>query len=296
MFLVVSSTAWAAPATAQSLEQKLIDMAPVLSSGDKAIQSLDLQVVLSLPQGPPLSIRTLYKAPDRFAAYVCDARDGTPLFAAAQGRMLMYDPGEGALRETKSAPQFEFVQKEKLSLNFGWSADKPPSVLMDLSSLIRAAVKSSARELGGGRYLLTQTTRRGNVQESEIDQARAFGFTRVRLVNAMELYPLRVNEPIDESLLSLPPAEKLQSEFTVLTWPAPIAEANAQGIQAFAQLAVIRMAALNPQEQAKLGQKLPGVDWEKVRSNDARYAPRLRELFPGAMVAEPASTKPAEAR
>jgi hypothetical protein len=305
LLILATAAAAAPPPTTQSLEQRMIELAPMLSIDDPQTKSLDVQMVMNTGTTQML-FRGLYEGPDRHAIYISDPRDGTPLCIVVDDRIIIYDPIEGVLRvaENGTASLELKAQDDELHFNFGFDRKSQKSwlIAIDLASIVRGGQGSAVEDLGSGIYGLRQ---RGSEEASQlyaiIDPRRTCPYLRVELIRdgkpAITIDPLTRNEPIDQTAFSIPSNQKLAEHIPIEPGMANGILAVARGPQVFAQILLARIAPDDHVLRANLDRNWPiRVDWEKVRKNDARFAPILRELFPLATAAPSgsgASTKPA---
>jgi hypothetical protein len=288
-------------ATTQSLEQRMIDLAPVLSIDDPRTKSLDVQAKIDTG-GPQFFARALYEAPDRHAIYFSDPRDGTPLCIVAEDRLIIYDPIDGVLRvaEKMSGALTLAVLDGKLNLNFGFQPlDKQPwAIKFDVPSLLENVRTTAVEDLGGGIYGLRQRTPSGRLLYAAIDPRRPCPYLRLEMLSGEKgglfIDPIRRNEPIDPAAFDVPSNAQLGRRMPVKPFPGDGFFGRIRASHAFMQILSARFAVDDPQLRANLGpNEAARIDWAKVKANDAKFAPVLRELFPLATAAPSGGAAPA---
>jgi hypothetical protein len=230
--------------------------------------------------------------------------------------MILYDPIDGILRVSESASgSLDVRQKgDELSLNFGFSINekgkdpKPWAVTVDLASVLARSRDTVVHELGDGTYgLRVRGHKEPMMLLAAIDPRRPCPYLRMELASdekaTLVFDPLTRNEPVDPAAFDVPANANLSKHIPVKPWRSEGLLATARGAQVFMQVVLARLAIDDAQWRAKLDKSwVTRVDWDKVKANDAKLAPVLRELFPLAIAApsggggattRPAATKPA---
>lgn len=306
--LILATAAVAAPpATTQSLEQRMIDLAPVLSIDDPQTKSLDVQMVIGGGK-QQMMVRALYGGDGESALYISDPTDGTPLLVIAGGRLIAYDPIDGVLRTADNASASLHIRQEGKEFKFdiGFAArrsDKPPkpwTMKVDLASIVKRSDRSDVQDLGGGTYGLRQRGEK-SILYAAIDPERSCPYLRLEITDGkgegIVLDPVRRNEPVDPSAFAPPTRDELAKRIPVREWPGDGILARAEGMQAMMLIILARIYADDPKMRAELRQNwVTRVNWAKVKENDEKFAPILGELFPLATAAPSgsgATTKPA---
>jgi hypothetical protein len=296
-----TATSATAPAT-QAAAQRLINLAPRLSNADPATRSFDTLVTLG-PDLLGLSIRAIYQAPDRYACYVFDPSDGTPIVVVADNKLLAYDPADGVLLWGNNASAkltLEFAEK-KLNLDFDYNAhEKPPAkscnFVIDIKSLAQAPAESQVRPGPGRTSVLRRISKRGTIMQFLIDVDASPPVQQVRMMSpdgriALAIDPVRLNQAIDPRLFSMPSRKSLEKDFVVKDVPGEGIFAQLKGAKSQLQALMIPLAQKDAELRAKIDKAMPHlIDWAQVAKNDKIMAPKLRTLFHYAMP----STQPAE--
>jgi hypothetical protein len=274
-------------ATAE-LARRLSALVPVLDTADASIHSLDASVTV----GTMLVIRAVYQAPDRFALYLIDRHDDTPIAVAADQKLLVYDAPDGALLWSGNASSTLALKNggKNIALNVGFHTNnkKPPtpfSYVLEMKTLLNAPgeARPQVTKLEDGRRMLHVQREHGEMQFL-IDPQRAQACRRVRYVNlkGMTLFMIdhiRVNQAIDPKLFAMPPRPRLDENFTVEDWPGNGIFQSLGGMTAFIQLVTVRLSQHDTKERARID-KLFRIDWENVAASDRTIAPALRKIFP----------------
>ena len=168
---------WAVVAIAETppTVDQLIDAAfqTPLTTTNPVITSYEVESECAgLPGLPGLRASFWYTAPHRTALWVLDSKDGTPILAAADGMVAMYDTiASNVLLITNmyGALNFSAHYSHKLgksSLNVGYNLQSDPTTLIGQILLSRTIESTNfvaeVRPLGVGRYEVRGTVSRTN--------------------------------------------------------------------------------------------------------------------------------------
>jgi hypothetical protein len=271
--------------------RQLIDRAPVIRSLDEGCRSVELGGYLRANESVCLTFRALYRAPDHFAVLIRDEADGTPLFFAADRKMLLYDPLRSVLLWKEDANIHFSLMKEgdtlRIHLDATTDRDRPSSVLVDVKSLVAGPfLNDTVVRIGDGKYRLTRTTESGNALECVIDVDRKQPYINFNIIHNGQNRPtlciesLEHNGHIDREEFLSPKRSEL-AEKTCLRELPDGAIASSDGGLTVLMRACYARAAINRPEMRKAIERarFSDIDWKGVEENDKRVSHALREAL-----------------
>ncbi|GIW88245.1 MAG: hypothetical protein KatS3mg108_2569 [Isosphaeraceae bacterium] len=239
---------------------------------------------------PGVSFRLRWRDDESAEFVLGDATDGTPVLICAERQALVYDPERGSVWHYSGVePYFRFLLRDTLQFACGIrtpnlpEGDVPRGIVIDIRSIF--ASKSVAREVtkpSPTSHRMVHRTERGNTSVATIEASLQVPVFTVELVPPDEEMPeialtyLRIDGDAEAPRLRVPTRAELAEEFDVRDG----ADARGRALGANAMNAILlRIAAHSPKFREKLAQfRLLNVDWEAVRRNDERLAPRMKKI------------------
>lgn len=300
---LLSSVAVAVLARARAEEpsaRELIALAPVLDSSDAGCRSLDVGGWLGYDGAlaPKLSFRALYRAPNQFALLISDAADGTPLAFCSGRKIFVYDPVGPTVYYSEEAGFTLEITCTNTGVKFGLSSllyDRSPQhILVDFRSVLSFTGRGAV-----GAALADGVVKR-NINEFEfirmfqgkpyltinIDLTKTCPYTEAAFVRDgitfLRLDRLTFNGALGDEPFAFPARLRL-------TRALPVKNVTAdKQITAFPSVAaVLERATLVRAVISRAGPPGPidipglsGVNWDRVRENDKKFARAIRDLVP----------------
>jgi hypothetical protein len=269
----------------------LIDLAPVVRSSDESCRSIELGGYLRANGSACLTFRATYRAPDHFAVLIEDGADGTPLFFAADRKMMLYDPLRSVLlwKEDNNV-HFSLVKEGdalRIHLDVTTDKDRPSTALVDVKSLVAGPfMNDKVVPIGERKYRLTGTTEKGNALECTIDLDREQPYTNIKIIHGGQKEPcmcielLKVNGNIDQKEFFFPKRDELAEKTCLRDLPGS-AMASSGGELTVLMRACYARAAINKLEMREAIERagFANIDWKRVEENDKRFAHVLREAL-----------------
>ena len=283
---------FSAPATAgEPSAADLIALAPLISSSDKAIRSIEIAGYHQADGKILRTFRALYRAPDRFAFVVRDGHDGTPLSIAVDRKMLVYDPVRPEMLVFSDASNYQVLKVEngKFEESWGCKFNKRESshILLDLKSVfaeppkIGTHAEESVVKTGEKQYILSRKVDKV-FRRSRVDLDRPVPFTTFELAASPGGTPhfrvdkIVVNGALDDSEFAFPSLEGLAGTLKVRE-----VEDGLREMAVLLRTYYVRQTLHEPgMKRGVITPLFMGVRWSRVEHNDEQYAKLVRSLIP----------------
>jgi hypothetical protein len=233
-----------------------------------------------------LIFHAVYRAPDQFAMSVSDFRDGTPLFFAANGKAIVYDPIRCVVIYINDANIQCSIFQELDKLNFGFIMATGPNesskVRFDAHSLVSAPSKSSNLSKDEtGAFGLTLTSSRGNKLHAVIRPTWFCPLAKIELFEGDALAPVfAVNRiffdgDVEDCEFAFPSKDALRKAVNLYEMPNNLPAGELVGLIQAAHAILARMAV----HDHDLRGKIKEVDWDRVEQSDAKFSKALRTML-----------------
>jgi len=136
----------------------LIALAPIVSSKDESIKSIEIAGYFASDGKIDTTFRALYQSPGRFAFLMSDGATGTPISFSANRNMLVYDPVRPELVYfTDAIEYYEWgIEDGKLKMSVGhkfWSHDSI-RIIVDFKAMFGAPTRNTVVKLSDTQYTL----------------------------------------------------------------------------------------------------------------------------------------------
>jgi hypothetical protein len=235
-----------------------------------------------------LTFRARYRAPDHFAVVIEDQADGTPLFFAADRRMLLYDPLRSALLWKEDINIHFSLVKERDALRIHLDAttdkDRPSGVLVDIKSMVAGPFPNDiVTRIGDRKYRLTRTTEKGNALECAIDLDRKQPYANIQIMHAGQNRPflriesLELNGNTDQDEFLFPKKDELAEKTCLRELPDSAMSSGGGGLTVLMAACYARAAIRKPEMREAINRAgINDIDWNGVEEKDKRVSPLLR--------------------
>jgi hypothetical protein len=269
----------------------LIDLAPIIRSSDESCRSIELGGYLRANESIFLTFRAIYRAPGHLAVLIRDGADGTPLFLAADRKMLLYDPLRSVLLWKEDNNVHFSLTKEgdalRIHLDVTTDKDRPSNALVDVKSLVAGQfMNDKVVRIGDRQYRLTRTTEKGNALECAIDLDRYPTYANIKIIHDKQREPcllidvLRENVNIDNSEFFFPKREELAGKTCLRDLPGGAVTGNGGELTVLMRACYARAAIIKPALREAIGRsEFPDIDWKHVEENDKKISHELREAL-----------------
>jgi hypothetical protein len=269
----------------------LIDRAPVIRSSDEGCRSIELGGYLRANESACLTFRAIYRAPSHFALLIRDGADGTPLFVAADRRILLYDPLRSALLWKEDTNIHFSLVKERDALRIHLDAttdkDRPSGVLVDIKSMVAGPFPNDiVTRIGDRKYRLTRTTEKGNSLECAIDLDRKQPYANIQIMHAGQNRPslriesLELNGNMDQDEFLFPKKDELAGKTCLRELPDGAMASSGGGLTVLMAACYARAAINKPEMREAIERAgFSDIDWKGVEENDKRFSHVLREAL-----------------
>lgn len=270
------------------------DLARVISAAKSDYSSLAIEILLA-PPGYKFRCHVYYEKPDKYALYVLDGTDMTPIFIIAQRNALLYDPSKDNLILFRNVG-VNFViamDKEQLQVICGYLhrtkkskvefADILKVDLVSILNNVTANLKIDRME--GDKYAFSGETREGGKLLALVDQSAAVPFTRMAIYQKNETAPLLVlnriegNVEVEDSTFQFPEKDMIDHRLNIKE--IGIEELGfVDHLSLIARILFIRSALRFPEMRSDLTPLgLDNLDWSEIEKRDEKVSPVLRKLF-----------------
>src|SRR5262249_50118052 len=225
-----------------------------------------------------LMFRAIYRAPDKYALFINDGADGTPLLFASDRKMFIYDPIRPAILYcTDVGIGFTFRQEgDRLRLRWAGAQVEASNVLLDVKSVFGAPIGTDwVVKIADRKYRLTRTSERGNLLVASVDLAESCPFSKLEFIGQSDdnflisIDKCTINKRIEDVQFAFPKKERLAEQIRVIDWSGDSSLKRHDEMAAIMRASYARAAATQPELGAVI--PLPGfseIDWERVKMND----------------------------
>lgn len=273
--------------------QELVRKTSVISSHDKGRKSIVIGGYGGGNARALLRFRATYQAPDRYSLIVRDGVDDTPVLAAVDGKLLIYDPVRPVVLFGEAENVMLWMGAEADTLKWGvkWNfGDKEPSqIRVDLNSLLTAqADQTSVFKVTDHEYRLTQK-RESTLLNFYHDVSRngPCSCRRVELIRDDEERPwfclneIAVDEGVGESDFVIPSRDALSRRLDTRDIHGDSLLQRVGGMALMLRAVYTRLAANQPELREEIERSLLAVlkiDWDRVHENNEAFSRVLREV------------------
>jgi hypothetical protein len=235
-----------------------------------------------------LTFRAIYRAPDKYALFVNDGLDGTPLLFASDRKMFIYDPVQPTVVYTTDTGIDLSMRQEGDTLIFrcGTTKNKASNVLLDVKSFFSGPGKNDKIvKVGDRKYRLTRTTERGNFWVASIDLEESCLFTKIELIEQgctesfLCINKICINGIIKDDQFAFPKKERLAERISVIDLPDDGLQKHLNAMTLM-RASYARAAAAQPGlREAIKPPVFSGIDWDRVKENDKKISQVLRDIL-----------------
>jgi hypothetical protein len=298
---VLSSALLAAARAGEPTLHVLADLAPVLDSSNAGCQSLDIggRNVVDATVSPTLRFRALYRAPRDFSLLISGATDDIPLAFCSGRKALAYDPVGSIVYYSENARFTLEVAAARERGNFGYHYylilprnKEPNGILVDLRSWFSTSARAAESGLvqdkvvkrNASEFVLTRKFNNGYGLTFNVDLTQQCVYTAATVSCGdkafLALDRLILNHRLEDEDFWFPTKRQLSRVVRLKDVTSDIVhgdDLNRALDRAMVIRAILnRPAATEPDHVSAL----PGVDWDRVRESDAKYAKALRDIVP----------------
>jgi hypothetical protein len=282
--------------------EELIRLAPTLKSGDGKYSSIEISGYVDGESFMRFDFHVRHRAPDRYALYLADGSDNTPVIYFDNGKLLMYNAVEGAVLYLSNASfNYTFCFEEaKFSHRFAVSrSDEPCSILFDVKSLYdREGMEDTVTRADDGMFRLTRKLMGGKSLVALVDPSRRCPFRQIAVLKVDSDKPfilvreLSVNEDVHGAWPVFPPKDVLAEKVALKDWSSD-AQFGGLAVSEFMARSLLARPAIRDKEAREYYERRFGApkDWSHVEGNDRRISQSIREL-----IGTPIDTKRARVR
>jgi len=281
--------------------RELIALAPVLDSSDRACRSLDVGGYYGDDNdpGPRLRFRALYRAPHHFSLLLTDAADGTPLAFCSDRKMLVYDPVGPTLYYSENASFTLEMACTDGEIKVNWlcllKSSRPHHIRVDLRSML-PGLPSEGQAADDGAFedrVVKRNTRQFELIRNyekkayltlDVNLAKECPYTAVTFVQGgtsfFRLDALALNGALGDEWFAFPAKERLARELPLkdVTAVEDLAAIHSTAA-AVGRACMVRWVFNKPGPPGPRDiPGLQGVDWDRVKRDDKKYANALRHL------------------
>jgi hypothetical protein len=290
--LLVSAPATAADPTVHDL----VALAPVVSSGDRRIESIELAGYFA-PEGRiTLTFRALYRAPDHFAFLMSDGADGTPIAFAVDRDLLVYDYARPQLMYFSGVTESDIWGAEggKLlsTLKHNFSGRDTSRIVVDFKAMFGSPdedgtpTRDSVVKVTDTQYILIKKRKKLYLR-SRVDLTRACPFTTLEYADGPDADPhfcidkVVVNGELDPAEFAFPSKERMADKVSVRYVSGENEFSQLEAASHVTGLLSVRDRLHKPAlHRGWLVPAMMGVRWSRVMENDKAYAKLLKEIIP----------------
>jgi hypothetical protein len=280
----------AATEQAQRSAEELIRLAPTVKSGDPKFNRIEIGGYIDGQDFMHLLFRVQYRAPDRYALFVADGDDKTPIICFNNSQLLMYNAVDSFVLYLSNA-SFSYTlgfMEGKFSHRFLIArSDEPCGILFDVKSLYdRQGLGDAVARTGGGPFRLTRKLEGGKSFVSLVDPSRRCPFTEIALMKVDSDEPfllireLSVNEDARWVWPAFPRKDVLAGRLELKDWSSD-AKFGESAVLEFMARSLLARPAIRYKAARQSYEQQFGVrnDWNKVEENDRRLSRSIRELI-----------------
>jgi hypothetical protein len=297
VFLLAITPFVSAPATAADpTAHDLVALAPVVSSEDRTIKSIELAGYFA-PEGKiSLTFRALYQAPDHFAFLMSDGADGTPIAFGVDRDLLVYDYARPQLMYFTGVTEYDIWGAEDgqlvSTLKHNFSGHGRSQIVVDFKAMFGspdedgAPTRDSVVKVTDTQFILIKKRKKLYLR-SRVDLGRACPFTTLEYSDGADADPLFcidrvvVNGELRPAEFIFPSKEKMAAKVNVRDVNA---ESSFNQLEAMSHVpALLSMRDRLHKTALHRGLVVPalmGVRWGRVAENDKTYAKLLKEAIP----------------
>jgi hypothetical protein len=271
--------------------RQLIDLAPIVRSSDQGCRTIKLCGYVRANESTCLTFRAIYRAPDHVAILIRDGADETPLFLAADRKMLLYDPLRSALLWKQDTDvHFSLAKEEsglRIHLDVTTDRNMPSNASVDVKSLVAGSFMSDKVVwIGDRKYRLTRTTEKGDALECAIDLDQQQPYTNIKIIHDGQKEPslcisqLEITGDVDREQLFFPKMDDLAEKTCLADLPGGAMEGSGGGLT-FLMKACYARAAINRPEMREPIERagFSDIDWTGIEANDKKLAQVLRQAL-----------------
>jgi hypothetical protein len=280
--------------------RELIALAPTLDSSDRDCQSLDFGGWFGADTAlnRNLRFRALYRTPNQFSLFICDGVDGTPLAFCSGRKALFYDPVGPTVYYSENAG-FHLamaVLKNKLSFDFGLQlvGGPPDHFLVDFRSMLsltgQAAVSGPFEDRvvkrNTSQFELVTNFDKSGYLKIDIDLSKKCPYTEAALVDegvtVLRLDRIALNSALGDEPFTFPSKQRLTRALPVKDVTTEKDAAALRDLSAVVGRGFFVRAVMNSNAPSRLITipELQGLDLDRVRENDKKFARALQGLVP----------------
>jgi len=266
----------------------LLQLLPVLSNqrDDGHVYSIDGK----LPLGEMnLSFHACIGRSGRFLIVVCDASDNAPLFAAAQGKLVVYDLIGGYVVYAVTRYITFDISCSPDKLNVNWTVHdiendgKFGECRFDFPSMFSGVPQLHMTATEKGPYILSGETKSGTTVVACIEPERVPPILSLSATHGHEdvliVDKVAKVDDVDGSCWKFPAEAVLKRQLTVKKWE----ELNDLEKERYIAMGLFSLAARrafnHADSRAMIEGKFGAQDWEELKRKDLENSQKLRSLF-----------------
>jgi hypothetical protein len=272
----------------------LKSLASVISPRASDYSSLAIEVFLTFP-GYKFKCNVYYRQPNKYALFVFDARDMTPLFIITQRKALFYDPSNYCLVSFRNVGvNFVVDMDEKnLRINFSYNHSTSESKVeiknileVDLVSILNeVTVNTKGEIMKGGWYSFSGETKEGSRFFAFVNPSSTVPFSKIAIYQKNDTTPsllfnrIEANVGVTDYIFQFPAKSLLEQGLCVI-------ETGVEELGFVDLLSIvvrtffIRSALISPDQRSDVGRLgLGHLDWSEIKKRDKEISRVLRKVF-----------------
>jgi hypothetical protein len=271
----------------------LKSLASVISSKKSEYSTLVIEAFLT-PPGYQFKCDVYYRKPDKYALYIFDARDMTPVFIIAQTIAIFYDPLKYCLVSFRNVGVNFVIGMDENDLKFICSfnyreVESKPEINnileVDLVSILDEVTINTKSETTKGEYAFSGETNEGSRFFAFVNPSSTVPFSKIAIYQKNDTIPLLVLNRIEadgeiaDSIFQFPEKRLLGQGLCLI-------ETGVEDLGFVDLLSVvvktffIRSALLSSEQRSDLGRLGFGhLDWSEIKKRDKVASRALRKVF-----------------
>jgi hypothetical protein len=280
--------------------RELIALSPILDSSDEAVRSLDVGGWFGCDEdlAPKLRFRALYRTPNQFSLLISDA-EGAPLAFCVGTKMFLYDPVGPTVYYSENASFTLQVACTltglKFKYNFLLNTKKPHRIFVDFRSVMllfqgqsqkRGDSEDRVVKRNASEFELIRFFENRPYLTINIDLAKKCPYTEASVIHEGITYLRRdrliLNDRLGDELFVFPAKQLFTQGLPVSNVREDADVASALNLtDVLTRASIVRAVVKKAGPSGPINiPGLSGVNWDRVRVNDKKFAKSLRLLVP----------------